>query len=43
MAAKICYDMSVERARTGQTAVVRGAFHRAKEASSLRKVASAKA
>lgn len=43
MAAKICCDTNVERARTGRMAVVRGAFHRATEAGSLRKVASAKA
>ena len=43
MAAKICYDKNVARARTGQIAMVRGTVRPATETSSLRKVAGAKA
>jgi hypothetical protein len=42
MADRICYDKNVARARAGQMAMVRGAFHPATEASSLRKLASVK-
>ena len=43
MAAKICYDKNVELVRTGRIAMVRGVVRPAGEASSLRKVAGAKA